>query len=73
MEIFGDILVQMSFADGTPERDAVVGAFAHTERLMVIAGSCFIPLCIASIWFWKDINVVKVEEEGGKQTKGMVF
>ncbi|KAL5372474.1 hypothetical protein DPSP01_013460 [Paraphaeosphaeria sporulosa] len=73
MEIFGDILVQMSFADGTPERDAVVGAFAHTERLMVIAGTCFIPLCIASIWFWKNINVRKVEEETGKQTKGMVF
>ncbi|KAJ4344462.1 uncharacterized protein N0V89_012204 [Didymosphaeria variabile] len=72
-EIFGDILVQMSFADGTPERDAVVGAFAHTERLMVIAGSCFIPLCIASIWFWKNINVKRVEEERGKQTKGMVF
>lgn len=73
MEIFGDIKVQLSFADGTPERDAVVGAFAHTERLMVIAGTCFVPLCIASIWFWKNINVKKVEEESGKQTKGMVF
>lgn len=73
MEIFGDIEVQKSFADGTPERDAVVDAFAHTERLMVVAGACFIPLCIASIWLWKNINVKKVEEEQGKQTKGMVF
>ncbi|KAF1971433.1 MFS general substrate transporter [Bimuria novae-zelandiae CBS 107.79] len=73
LEIFGDIEVQMSFADGTPERDAVVGAFAHTERIMLIAGTCFVPLCIASIWFWRNINVKKLEEEFGKQTKGTVF
>ncbi|KAJ4300848.1 hypothetical protein N0V90_002936 [Kalmusia sp. IMI 367209] len=73
MEIFGDIVVQMSFLDGTPERDAVVGAYAHVQRLMVIAGACFVPLCIASIWFWKNINVKKLEQERGKQTKGMVF
>lgn len=71
--IFGDITVQMSFADGTPERAAVVGAYAHTQRLMVIAGACFIPLCVASIFIWKNINVKKLEEEQGKQTKGLVF
>jgi hypothetical protein len=63
----------MSFADGTPERDAVVGAYAHSQRLMVIAGACFVPLCIASIWIWKNINVKKLEQEQGKQTKGLVF
>lgn len=73
MEIFGDIEVQKSFADGTLEREAVVAAFAHVERIMVIAGACFIPLCVASIWFWKNINVKKLEEQRGVQTKGMVF
>ena len=71
--IFGDLLLQMSFADGTPERDAVVGAYAHSQRLMIIAGACFVPLCIASIWIWKNINVKKLEQEQGKQTKGLVF
>lgn len=71
--IFGDIVLQMSFADGTPERAAVVGAYAHSQRLMVIAGACFIPLCVASIFIWKNINVKKLEEEQGKQTKGLVF
>ncbi|KAK4105646.1 siderophore iron transporter-like protein mirB [Parathielavia hyrcaniae] len=71
--IFGSITVQMSFADGTPERDAVVGAYAHSQRLMLTAGACFIPLCVGSIWIWKNINVKKLEEEQGKQTKGMVF
>ncbi|KAF2687176.1 MFS general substrate transporter [Lentithecium fluviatile CBS 122367] len=72
-EIFGDMVLQMSFADGTPEREAIVGAYGHVQRLMVIAGSCFVPLCIASIFIWRNINVKKLEEEKGKQTKGMVF
>ncbi|KAF1957683.1 siderophore iron transporter-like protein mirB [Byssothecium circinans] len=71
--IFGSIVTQMSYADGSPEREAIVGAYAHVQRLMVIAGACFVPLCIACIFFWKNINVKKLEEEKGKQTKGMVF
>ncbi|KAH7384696.1 siderophore iron transporter-like protein mirB [Pyrenochaeta sp. MPI-SDFR-AT-0127] len=71
--IFGDIAVQMSFLDGTPERDAVVGAYSHVMRLMVITGVALVPLCFASIFIWKNINVRKLEEEHGKQTKGTVF
>ncbi|KAF1354385.1 siderophore iron transporter-like protein mirB [Lizonia empirigonia] len=71
--IFGDLVLQMSFADGMLKREAVVGAYAHSQRLMVIAGAAFIPLCVASIFIWKNINVKKLEEEQGKQTKGLVF
>ncbi|KAF3038217.1 hypothetical protein E8E11_005802 [Didymella keratinophila] len=71
--IFGNITMQMMYLDGTPERDAVVGAYAHSQRLMVITGACFVPLCILSIFIWKNINVKKLEEERGKQTKGLVF
>lgn len=71
--IFGDITVQSSFADGTPERDAVVGAYADVQRKMVITGACFVPLCLACIWVWKNTNIKKLEKEEGKQTKGTVF
>lgn len=71
--IFGNITLQMSFADGSPEREAIVGGYAHVMRLMVIAGACFMPLCLLSIFVWKNINVRKIEEENGKQTKGTVF
>jgi hypothetical protein len=40
---------------------------------MVITGVCLVPFCIASIYLWKNINVRKLEEEQGKQTKGTVF
>jgi MFS family permease len=71
--IFGSITVQSSFADGTPERDAIVGAYADVQRKMVITGACFVPLCLACIWVWKNTNIKKLEKEEGKQTKGTVF
>jgi hypothetical protein len=72
-QIFGDIELQMSFADGSPERDAVVATYFHVQRYMVISGACFVPLCLVCIFVWKNINVKKLEEEQGKQTKGLVF
>jgi hypothetical protein len=42
-------------------------------RLMAITGVATMPLCVLSIIIWRNINVRKVEEEKGKQTKGMVF
>lgn len=71
--IFGDIATQISFLDGTPERDAVVGAYQHVMRLMLITGVCLVPFCLASIYLWKNVNVRKLEEEKGKQTKGNVW
>ncbi|KAH5452991.1 hypothetical protein HBI31_238770 [Parastagonospora nodorum] len=71
--IFGDIETQISFLDGTPERDAVVGAYQHVMRLMLITGVCLVPCCLGSIYLWKNVNVRKLEEEKGKQTKGMVW
>ncbi|KAH7179953.1 major facilitator superfamily domain-containing protein [Fusarium flagelliforme] len=71
--IFGDITIQQSYADGSLEREAIVGAYAHTMRLMAITGVATMPLCVLSIIIWRNINVKKLEEEKGKQTKGMVF
>ncbi|KAL5365589.1 major facilitator superfamily domain-containing protein [Aspergillus floccosus] len=68
--IYGDMVLQMSFADGTPERDAIVGAYADVQRKMVIAGACMIPLCLACVVMWRNINVKKLARD---QTKGNVF
>jgi hypothetical protein len=71
--IFGDIVLQMSYADGTPERDAIVGAYGDVMRKMVIAGAAFMPLVLASIYIWRNVNVRKLEQEKGSQTKGNVW
>lgn len=71
--IYGDMVLQMSFEDGTPEREAIVGAYGYLQRRMVIAGSCFMPLCLFAIFVWKNINIRKLQSEQGVQTKGTVF
>ncbi|KAJ0160147.1 Siderophore iron transporter mirB [Colletotrichum tanaceti] len=72
-EIFGSVEIQMSFLDGDPIRDAIVASYADVQHKMVITGACFIPLCLACVLAWKRINIKKLEEEKGTQTKGEVF
>ena len=70
--IFADINMQSSFLDGTPEREAIVGAYADVQRKMVITGVCLMPLVLASIFIWRNVNVKKLEEQK-KQTEGNIF
>lgn len=71
--IFADLVLQLSYEDGTLERDAIIDTYAYVQRLILIAGVAVMPLTIASIFMWKNINVRKLEEEQAKQTKGMVL
>ncbi|KAL2752936.1 hypothetical protein ACRALDRAFT_1065920 [Sodiomyces alcalophilus JCM 7366] len=72
-EIYGDMVLQMSFQDGDPIRDAIVGAYADVQRRMAIAGACFMPAIFLCVFIWRNVNVVKLEKERGTQTKGTVF
>ncbi|KAI0008341.1 MFS general substrate transporter [Xylariaceae sp. FL0662B] len=72
-KIYGDIKVQRSYPMGSPIRDAIIAAYADVQRKMVIAGACFIPLCVVCILVWKNINVKQLEASRGKQTKGTVW
>ncbi|KAL5348579.1 hypothetical protein ACLOAV_005996 [Pseudogymnoascus australis] len=71
--IFGDIRVQMALPLGSLEREAIVGTYRHVMKLMTITGVCLMPLCGLAIFFWKNVNIRKLEEEKGKQTKGTVL
>ncbi|WYZ46604.1 hypothetical protein EsH8_IX_000829 [Colletotrichum jinshuiense] len=66
--IYGDIKVQLSYAWGTPARDAIVHAYGDVQRHMVICGAAFMPLALGCVFLWKNVNVAKVH-----QTKGQVF
>ena len=71
--IYASITTQLGYEWGSPEREAIVRAYGDVQRYMVIAGVCFTPFCLASIWFWRNVNVKKLEEKYGKQTKGTVW
>lgn len=70
--IYASLETQLEYA-GTPTGEAINEAYGYIMRMMVICGVCFIPLCVACIFMWKDVNVKKVEEEEGKQMVGTVF
>jgi MFS family permease len=70
--IFADIVTQMTLPIGSPERDAIVGTYKHTMKLMTIAGVALMPLCFVCIYAWKNVNIKKLEQEKGLQTKGNV-
>ncbi|KAF4849538.1 MFS siderochrome iron transporter 1 [Colletotrichum siamense] len=66
--IYGDIKVQLSYAWGSPIRAGIIQAYGDVQRHMVICGAAFMPLALACVFFWKNVNVSKVH-----QTKGQVF
>ncbi|OQD89626.1 hypothetical protein PENANT_c002G09136 [Penicillium antarcticum] len=68
--IYHDLVTQMSYADGTPEHTAIVGAYGDVQRKMVIVGVCITPLCILCTWFWRNVNVKKLFKE---QTSGTIW
>ncbi|KAI1117743.1 siderochrome-iron transporter MirB [Nemania sp. NC0429] len=72
-EIFGDIVIQLSYPIGTPIRDAIIAAYGDVQRKMVIAGAAFLPPCLLCLFLWKNINVKALEASRGKQNKGNVF
>lgn len=71
--IYGSLPTQLSYPMGSPIRDAIIEAYSDVQRKMVIAGGCFIPLLAVVVFIWRDINVKKIEQERGRQTKGNVW
>lgn len=68
MTIYGDIKQQLSYAWGSPARDAIVRAYGDVQRHMVIAGAAFMPLALGCVLLWRNVNLTKY-----KQTEGKVF
>ncbi len=58
---------------GSPIRNAIIAAYDNVQRKMVIAGSVIIPILLICLLMWKNLNVKKIEDTRGKQTKGNVW
>ncbi|KAI8978997.1 major facilitator superfamily domain-containing protein [Pilobolus umbonatus] len=66
-EIVGDMTVQTSFADGTPEKDAINKSYSEAQRLMLIVSTCFYIVSFLSVYMWRDVDV-----KNTKKVKGLV-
>jgi len=71
--IYSSLVIQQEYPIGTEIRDAIIRAYADVQRKMVIAGAGFIPVLLIAIFMWKNINVKKLEEARGTQTKGTIW
>ncbi|KAG6359723.1 hypothetical protein INS49_010775 [Diaporthe citri] len=60
--IYGDILVQQSYAWGTPERDAINLSYGQTQRYMLIAATCIYSITIFSVALWENVDVKKIKQ-----------
>lgn len=68
VSIYGSLTVQSSYPVGSPARDGINHAYGDTQKLMLIAATCLYSVTLASVFFWRDINVKKI-----KQVKGLIF
>ena len=66
--IYASLPTQLSYPRGTPERDAIIAAYAVTQRRMTIAATVITALGFVWILMWRDINLKTV-----KQVKGRIF
>ena len=67
-DIYDDLSMQLGYSMGTPERSAIISAYASTQKLMLIAGTCIMSLALIWIMMVKDVNLKKTN-----QVKGVVL
>ncbi|KAI1510543.1 Siderophore iron transporter mirb [Pyrenophora tritici-repentis] len=53
-EIYSDITIQLALPWGSPEREAVVMAFADAQKVMLIIGTCALVPCLIWVAMLKD-------------------
>lgn len=61
-EIYGSLVVQSSYAVGTPERDAINLSYAQTQRVMLVTATCFYVVMIGATAFWRNIDVKNMKQ-----------
>jgi hypothetical protein len=64
--LYGSLSVQLQYPLGSPERDAVIYAYADTQRYLTIAATCFLVPCFVCISVWTDFKVKELRKVKGR-------
>lgn len=70
--IYGSIVEQKAFPLGDPIRMATIDAYAYVQRYMVITGAALVPLMVACLFMWRNIDLKKRQAEN-PQAKGNIW
>ena len=65
-ELYGSLTVQLQYPLGSPERNAVIYAYADAQRYLTIAATCFLVPCFVCILVWKDFKVKELKKVKGR-------
>ncbi|PKS08493.1 hypothetical protein jhhlp_004877 [Lomentospora prolificans] len=60
----GGYLAQMTYAPGTPERDAINFAYGYSQKYGCIAATAILALAIPAVASWKHYRVDKQQNKG---------
>lgn len=67
--IYGDLVTQVSYEIGSPERTAIQEAYGFAQRRMLIAALCVMALSLVWVTMIKNIRVDKKDQ----QMKGVLL
>lgn len=65
--IYADIVQQMAYPMGSPERDAIARAYGDTQRLLLVTSIALLAGGLGCVFFWRNLEV-----KSHKQVKGVV-
>lgn len=65
MEIYASLPTQLSFPMGSPEREGIMAAYSIGMRRMLIAGLVLLPMGMAWVALWKNIQLKNVNQVRG--------
>jgi hypothetical protein len=65
-QLYGSLAVQLEYPLGSPERDAVIYAYADTQWYLTIAATCFLVPCFVFIAVWRDFRVKDLRKVKGR-------
>lgn len=65
-ELYASDTLQMEYAFGTPERTACLAAWAHTQKILGIAGISFLVPGLFMIALWKNYKVSDMHQVSGR-------
>ncbi|KAK5940428.1 hypothetical protein PMZ80_006843 [Knufia obscura] len=65
---YASLVTQLSYEEGSPEREAINRAYGETQRYMLITSLCFVAIAYVCVFLWRDISVKNL-----KQVKGRVI
>jgi hypothetical protein len=66
--IYDSLDVQLSYEKGSAAREAIMQAYAVTQKKMLIAGTAVMALCLVWMFLIKNVNL-----RDNKQVKGVLF